>query len=91
MKNELSKIGVSVEIMDDSKLRLKENKIGLDHNNIHIIDTYNDHRMAMAFLPLSLIYNEIKIENPEVVNKSYPAFWDDLVSVGFTIKEDLNE
>jgi 3-phosphoshikimate 1-carboxyvinyltransferase len=40
------------------------------------IATYDDHRMAMAFAPLAVIFGEINIENPEVVSKSFPGFWD---------------
>jgi len=46
------------------------------------IKTYNDHRMAMSFAPLALL-GEIEIENPEVVEKSYPGFWKDLEKAGF--------
>ena len=49
------------------------------------IRTYNDHRIAMSFAPLSLIFGELEIENIEVVNKSYPNFWKDLEIAGFTI------
>lgn len=42
--------------------------------------TYDDHRMAMAFAPLSLL-GEITIEDPKVVSKSYPKFWDDFESL----------
>lgn len=51
-----------------------------------IIETYHDHRMAMSFAPLSLIFKDIVIEDPEVVNKSYPSFWDDLKKCGFKIE-----
>lgn len=51
------------------------------------ISTYNDHRMALAFAPLAMRYGHIQIENPEVVSKSYPEFWDDLRSAGFTVEE----
>lgn len=44
--------------------------------------TYNDHRMAMSLAPLALL-NGIEIKNPEVVEKSYPAFWEHLESAGF--------
>ncbi len=49
------------------------------------IETYNDHRMAMAFAPLCLKYPSIQIKNPEVVTKSYPQFWEDLKKVDFKI------
>lgn len=49
-------------------------------------DTYEDHRMAMALAPVCLrTGGEIQINNPEVVSKSYPSFWDDLKKAGFTI------
>ena len=49
------------------------------------IDTYDDHRMAMAFAPGAMVYNNITIDHPEVVSKSYPSFWDDLRSIGVDI------
>jgi len=57
------------------------------HHPQHPVFTYEDHRMAMAFAPLCLKTGSIKIEHPEVVSKSYPKYWDDLVSLGFVIKE----
>lgn len=51
-----------------------------------VIHTYHDHRMAMGFAPLATRMN-ITIETPEVVNKSYPTFWDDMKALNFTIKE----
>jgi 3-phosphoshikimate 1-carboxyvinyltransferase len=50
------------------------------------IDTYEDHRMALAFAPIALI-QPIIINNPQVVTKSYPHFWDDLQAAGFGIEE----
>jgi 3-phosphoshikimate 1-carboxyvinyltransferase len=54
-------------------------------NNDKIINTYNDHRMAMSFAPLCLRFGEIKINDIKVVNKSYPNFWNDLQIGGFKI------
>lgn len=48
------------------------------------IDTYDDHRMAMAFAPLSSEIN-LTINNPDVVKKSYPNFWEDLKKVGYNV------
>ena len=54
------------------------------------IDTYHDHRMAMAFAPLSVFFdNGLIINNPDVVSKSYIYFWKDLVSLGFEVEEIL--
>ena len=52
-----------------------------------MIKTYEDHRMAMAFAPASMVFPGLKIDNPQVVRKSYPHFWDDLKLAGFNIKE----
>ena len=49
------------------------------------IKTYHDHRMAMSFAPLGLL-GTVEIEEPEVVNKSYPEFWSDLIKAGFIIQ-----
>ena len=54
-------------------------------NSTKIVDTYNDHRMAMSFAPLCLKFGELQINNSEVVSKSYPNFWEDLKTGGFTI------
>jgi 3-phosphoshikimate 1-carboxyvinyltransferase len=73
LANELRKIGCSVETTDDS--------ITIDPSTRHdepvIIETYNDHRMAMAFAVLGLARPNIAIANPKCVSKSYPGFWRD--------------
>lgn len=50
-----------------------------------VINTYNDHRMAMSFAPMCLVFEELQINNVEVVKKSYPSFWNDLIDSGFII------
>ena len=52
------------------------------------IDTYEDHRMAMAFAPACIVLPDICINNPHVVTKSYPRYWEDLQKAGFIIKEE---
>ena len=81
LKNELTKLGANVQVTESS-LKIFEAK-KLKKNTI--INTYHDHRMAMSFAPLSLKI-PISIENPNVVVKSYPGFWDDLKKAGFIIK-----
>lgn len=49
------------------------------------IDTYEDHRMAMAFAPASMTLGHLRINHPQVVSKSYPRYWEDLQTAGFTI------
>jgi 3-phosphoshikimate 1-carboxyvinyltransferase len=71
LKNELTKLGAEISITDES-LHLRSSSV--INRNISI-STYNDHRMAMAFAPLSLIV-PITILDAEVVTKSYTDFWD---------------
>ena len=81
LKVEMEKLGVRVEITENSLELINSGDIkkGVE------IDTYNDHRMAMAFAPLSL-KTSITINNAEVVSKSYPSFWDDLSRLDFDQK-----
>ncbi len=81
LKNELTKLGANVQVTESSLKIFEARKL---KKNI-IINTYHDHRMAMSFAPLSLKI-PISIENPNVVVKSYPGFWDDLKKAGFIIK-----
>ena len=55
------------------------------------INTYDDHRMAMAFAPGAMLYKNITIAHPEVVSKSYPSFWEDLRSIGVEIADSRKE
>ncbi|MGI4875044.1 MAG: 3-phosphoshikimate 1-carboxyvinyltransferase [Janthinobacterium lividum] len=55
--------------------------------NGQLVNTYDDHRMAMAFAPLAL-RGPLRIENPAVVRKSYPSFWQALVGVGVIVREE---
>jgi 3-phosphoshikimate 1-carboxyvinyltransferase len=84
LKNELQKFSVDLEIIENHTLYLKGGQTIT--NPTSSIETYNDHRMAMAFAPLSLVVGSFKINNPEVVSKSYPNYWEDLRSVGFKIQ-----
>ena len=78
LQNELTKLGADISVTNDSLSLEKSNAI----NKEVCIETYKDHRMAMAFAPLVLLVDDINIENPRVVEKSYPHFWDDLEQLG---------
>ena len=82
LKRELEKLGATVIISKDS-LQLKATS--MIEKDI-AIDTYKDHRMAMAFAPLALKTNLI-INEAEVVSKSYPSFWSDLKATGIRLSE----
>ena len=84
LKRELRKVGYIVRSANDSELIWDGTKC---EPSMEPIDTYEDHRMAMAFAPLAIKFPGLAINNPEVVSKSYPTFWDYLKSAGFTIEE----
>ena len=81
LKTELTKLGAEISVTNES-LHLKPST---SINKNIAINTYQDHRMAMAFAPLAL-RTPIIIDEAEVVSKSYPDFWSDLKSVGFQIE-----
>ena len=79
LQKELTKLGAIIEVTDKSlHLRKRTNPI---HPNV-LVETYHDHRMAMAFAPLALLV-PIRIQDADVVSKSYPGFWKDLGRLGF--------
>lgn len=82
LKTEIEKLGGEVEVTDKS-LHLSASKIIKDMVSI---ETYHDHRMAMAFAPLAL-KTSLVIQDAMVVSKSYPTFWDDLQTIGFQISK----
>ncbi|MFZ1634148.1 MAG: 3-phosphoshikimate 1-carboxyvinyltransferase [Chitinophagales bacterium] len=79
LQTELQKFGVSF-LPDGEAWVLNGATVAGNDLTIH---TYEDHRMAMCFAPLSLKHKNIIIEEPMVVKKSYPSFWSDLSSLGF--------
>lgn len=81
LKNELTKLGAWVEVTDN---RLEMKCLQMIENIS--IETYNDHRMAMAFAPLCVRIPLI-INDFEVVSKSYPSFWEDCVKIGVRLQE----
>ena len=69
---------------ETDRIAAVENEL-LKLNTPKIIETYNDHRMAMSFAPLCLKFGELQISNPGVISKSYPNYWKDLKKGGFKI------
>jgi 3-phosphoshikimate 1-carboxyvinyltransferase len=82
LRAELTKLGAQIRVTNQS-LHL-EQSAGC-HSGISI-ETYNDHRMAMAFAPLAL-KTDLCIKDAGVVSKSYPGFWEDLQRIGFKTEE----
>lgn len=86
LKNELSKIGAEIKVNGNESIEILPHNALNNKNEVYTFPTYHDHRMAMAFAPLAILQNKIKIESPEVVEKSYKSFWDDFKKMGFEIK-----
>lgn len=75
---ELKKVGVEIAFTQGKVVRLNcESMVRSDIIEVEI-ETYNDHRMAMAFALLAYKYGSIRIKNPDCVSKSFPAYWTEL-------------
>jgi 3-phosphoshikimate 1-carboxyvinyltransferase len=82
LQAELARFGVATQAVGDTELHVPPASIRPARE---LVRTYKDHRMAMAFAPLGLLFG-VEIERPEVVDKSYPRFWDDLANAGFGLE-----
>jgi 3-phosphoshikimate 1-carboxyvinyltransferase len=81
LQNELKKIGGDlVEVEKNHLYEVKCNASIEKMNTVPFFDTYDDHRMAMAFAPLAMLI-DVEIEEREVVVKSYPEYWEHLSEV----------
>ncbi len=84
LKKELRKVGYVIKDENGNTLTWNGERC---EPTFEPIDTYEDHRMAMAFAPIAFKLPSLDINHPEVVSKSYPHFWADLKAVGFEITE----
>ena len=84
LKTEMRKLGYVVKDIDGSELLWDGERCepSLEQG----IDTYEDHRMALAFAPYAMKHNGLVINNPQVVTKSYPHYWDHLRQAGFKVE-----
>jgi len=89
LTNELRKVGLILEVTEggDRVDLVKGNPGLLNHHANMVLESYDDHRMAMTFAPLALKLGSIRIASPDVVSKSYPGFWEEMKQVGFKIRE----
>ena len=83
---ELAKYGTDIIEKDYGEIEWRGFKAN-ETFEIQEIETYNDHRMALAFAPIALIKDTVIIKNPEVVTKSYPTYWEDLKKIGFIVEK----
>ena len=83
---EMRKLGYIISESNGSELSWKGERCESETNPA--IDTYEDHRMAMAFAPAALKLKNIRINNPHVVSKSYPKYWEDLTKAGLVLRRN---
>ena len=83
--SQLAKLGYTVRETEDATL--ESDSVRRSCDKAPAIETFDDHRMAMAFAPASIIVPGITIEDAEVVSKSYPKYWEHLKLIGFTLSE----
>lgn len=86
MKKEMRKLGYVIHDKNNSELIWDGERCMPEIEGG--IDTYEDHRMALSFAPASLCIDGLKMNNPQVVTKSYPHFWEDIKSSGFEVIND---
>ena len=79
IKKELEKFGASIEILPNDEIKVNHGSLKSFNGSI---ETYDDHRVAMSIAPLCLKVDSIEIEEPDVVAKSYPNYWNDLAVKG---------
>lgn len=87
LKNECAKFGYVLTEPAEGKLAWTGERCQPAEQPI--VETYEDHRMAMAFAPMAMVKGSVLINHPMVVTKSYPEFWEHLKQVGFEIEEIL--
>ena len=86
LQRELGKLGFAIDSDSRGDWISWNGQRGKCHP-VPVIDTYHDHRMAMAFAPLAIPLGSLRINDPMVVTKSYPGYWEDLKKAGFAIAE----
>lgn len=84
LQTEFLKFGIKTESDNDDVLKIYPELANFSKIDVEI-ETYQDHRMAMSFAPLALMCKSLTIKNIDVVEKSWPSFWEDLRNLGFDI------
>jgi 3-phosphoshikimate 1-carboxyvinyltransferase len=87
LHDEMKKFGVQLDYSDSGDWVSWDGKSHFSSKETVLINTYDDHRMAMGFAPICLKTGEIGITDPMVVTKSYPGYWDDLRKCGFEVED----
>lgn len=85
IKTELGKFGIEVNVLPEDEIEILNSNLKTPKNSIK---TFDDHRVAMSIAPLALMLEDVfEIQEPEVVEKSYPDYWNDLKYIGFITEQ----
>src|SRR5690606_12317970 len=87
LKNEIGTFGATI-VADGEAYHVHTQDAHVPENVT--FETYENHRMAMAFAPLALVFDQVTINEPDVVEKSYPDFWSHLQQQGFNVEQQAN-
>lgn len=89
METELRKLGFVIKDDGAGTVNWDGRTVQAVQADAHpVIATYEDHRMAMSIAPLAMVKGPLAVDNPEVVAKSYPGYWQAIAKAGFTVKEE---
>ncbi len=84
LKWEMEKMAKDIEILSDDAIYIPAGKL---QKPMQKLECHNDHRMAMALAPLVMFFEELDLDHPEVVRKSFPAFWTEFAALGIRLSE----
>ena len=84
LRQEMARLGILLDVDQSGRWMSWDGRRRVKRETSPVIRTYQDHRMAMAFAPAAMKLTGLIIEDPGIVRKSYPGFWEDLMAVGFS-------
>ncbi len=84
LKLEMKKMAKDIEILSDDTIYIPAGKLEKPSQKL---ECHNDHRMAMSLAPLVMIFEELELDHPELVRKSFPAFWTEFASLGIRLPD----
>ena len=90
LQTQISKLGAKIEVekKDEFEILTFNGKTKFSSKKFISFSTFGDHRIAMSLAPLSVLGMDVNIEDPKVVAKSYPCFWEDMEKAGFSVDKN---
>jgi 3-phosphoshikimate 1-carboxyvinyltransferase len=87
LQSQLGKLGAKLNVIKKGEFESLtfDGKANIPNDFIEF-SVYNDHRVSMSLVPLSIMGCKVRVDNPRVVSKSYPTYWNDFKKAGFKIE-----